>query len=57
MQVPADLIDYVLVHELAHRHVHDHGEEFWRRVARAMPDYAARRDRLKRLGPDLWLPD
>lgn len=56
MQLPPDLIDYVLAHEVAHLHEHDHGDRFWRRVERAMPDYAARRARLKRLGPDLWLP-
>jgi predicted metal-dependent hydrolase len=57
MQLPPDLVDYVLVHELAHLLRHDHSPEFWRLVERAMPDYAARRDRLRRLGPDLWLPD
>jgi predicted metal-dependent hydrolase len=57
MQLPPDLVDYVLAHELAHLHHHDHGEDFWRAVERAMPDYVARRDRLRRLGPDLWLPD
>ncbi|WP_338740516.1 SprT family zinc-dependent metalloprotease [Actinomadura luteofluorescens] len=56
MQLPPDLIDYVLAHEVAHLHEHDHGERFWRRLERAMPDYTARRTRLKRLGPDLWLP-
>jgi predicted metal-dependent hydrolase len=57
MQLPPDLIDYVLVHELAHLHVPDHSERFWRRVEVTMPDCAARRARLKRLGPDLWLPE
>lgn len=56
MQLTPDLIDYVLAHEVAHLHEHDHGDRFWRRVERAMPDYPARRARLKRLGPDLWLP-
>jgi predicted metal-dependent hydrolase len=57
MQLPPDLVDYVLVHELAHLHHHDHGPAFWRIVELAMPDYRARRDRLRRLGPDLWLPE
>ncbi|MFD9469210.1 M48 family metallopeptidase [Streptomyces goshikiensis] len=57
MQLPPDLIDYVLVHELVHLQVPDHSERFWRRVRRAMPDCGARRDRLRRLGPDLWLPE
>ncbi|MBO2447098.1 M48 family metallopeptidase [Actinomadura barringtoniae] len=56
MQLPPDLIDYVLVHELAHLQVPDHSERFWRRVERTLPDYTARRERLKRLGHDLWLP-
>ncbi|MEV6867690.1 SprT family zinc-dependent metalloprotease [Streptosporangium subroseum] len=56
-QLPPDLIDYVLLHELAHLRRHDHGPEFWKIVALAMPGYEVRRDRLKRLGLDLWLPD
>ncbi|WP_285701496.1 SprT family zinc-dependent metalloprotease [Actinomadura sp. NBRC 104412] len=57
MQLPPDLIDYVLAHEVAHLHERDHGERFWSRVERAMPDAAARRIRLKHLGPHLWLPE
>lgn len=57
MQLPPDLIDYVLVHEVAHLHRSDHGPEFWRLVERAMPDYKSRRERLRQLGQDLWLPD
>ncbi|NVI87666.1 M48 family metallopeptidase [Actinomadura sp. BRA 177] len=57
MQLPPDLIDYVLAHEVVHLHEHDHSERFWRRLERAMPGYSARRARLKHLGPDLWLPD
>lgn len=56
MQLPPDLIDYVPVHELAHLHHHDHTADFWHSVECAMPDYQARRDRLRRQGPDLWLP-
>lgn len=56
MQLPPTLIDYVLVHELAHLLRHDHSTEFWRLVERAMPDYEDCRERLRRLGPDLWLP-
>jgi predicted metal-dependent hydrolase len=57
MQLPPGLVDYVLVHELTHLHVHDHSERFWHHVERAMPDYLSRRERLKRLGLELWLPD
>jgi predicted metal-dependent hydrolase len=44
---PADLIDYVVVHELAHLHEPNHGKEFWRRVADVLPDYKERRKRLR----------
>lgn len=57
MQLPPDLVDYVLVHELAHLRRPDHGPEFWHLVERAMPDYSTRRDRLRRLGLNLWLPE
>lgn len=57
MQLPPDLVDYVLVHELAHIHHHDHGHEFWRTVERAMPDAPDRRTRLRLAGPGLWLPE
>ncbi|HEX4833112.1 MAG TPA: SprT family zinc-dependent metalloprotease [Trebonia sp.] len=56
MQLTPDLIDYVLVHELAHVRHPDHGAEFWRAVDRAMPGWEARRARLKQAGPGLWLP-
>jgi hypothetical protein len=44
---PADLIDYVVVHELAHLHEPNHGKEFWGRVADVLPDYKQRRKRLR----------
>jgi hypothetical protein len=31
---PDWVIDYVVVHELAHLEVHGHGDDFWRLVAR-----------------------
>ncbi|MGH3834366.1 MAG: M48 family metallopeptidase [Pseudonocardiaceae bacterium] len=57
MQLPASLVDYVLVHELAHLHYHDHSAEFWRTVERVMPDFPQRRDQLRRAGAELWLPE
>lgn len=47
MMAPWELIDYVLIHELAHtKHLH-HGADFWDEVARIMPDYKQRRKALK----------
>jgi predicted metal-dependent hydrolase len=57
MQLSPDLVDYVLVHELAHIRHPRHDEDFWRAVECPMPDYAARRTRLRLAGPALWLPD
>ncbi|MFD9354106.1 M48 family metallopeptidase [Streptomyces sp. NPDC060031] len=56
MQLPVALVDYVLVHELAHVHEPNHSPHFWRRVARALPDYESRRERLERWGARVWLP-
>ena len=41
--LPPELIDYVVVHELAHLHEPNHGPEFWRRVQDVLPDCKARR--------------
>jgi predicted metal-dependent hydrolase len=42
-----ELLDYVVLHELAHLHEPNHGKEFWRRVADVLPDYKERRRRLR----------
>jgi len=53
VQAPATLVDYVLVHEVAHLLHEDHGREFWATVGRVMPDYEERKARLRELGPRL----
>jgi hypothetical protein len=45
--LPPELVDYVVVHELAHRRHMNHSPEFWREVERYLPDYRERRERLK----------
>jgi hypothetical protein len=41
------LVDYVVIHELCHLIYHDHSPEFWRELARVMPDYQHCRDWLR----------
>lgn len=42
-----DLIDYVVVHELAHLHEMNHSPRFWAVVASVLPDYESARRRLR----------
>jgi hypothetical protein len=55
MQLPAPLVDYVLVHELAHIGQPRHTPAFWGAVERALPAYDERRARLATTGATLWL--
>lgn len=41
------VIDYVVVHELAHLRVMDHSPRFWETVESVVPDYGALRQQLK----------
>lgn len=52
-QAPRPLVDYVIAHELTHLLHPDHGRAFWRALGAAMPDYDARKARLRELGPAL----
>lgn len=46
-----ELIDYVLIHELAHLYEMNHSLRFWNRVEALVPDWRSRRQRLKQLPP------
>lgn len=48
--LPVHLIDYVVVHEMAHLHEPNHDDAFWKRVERAMPDYEQRKRELDEEG-------
>ena len=48
--MPQDLLDYVVVHELAHRKEMNHSARFWAIVEQELPDYQKRRNELKKMG-------
>lgn len=48
--MPPEILDYVVVHELAHRKEMNHSPAFWVVVEKELPDYRRRREELKRLG-------
>jgi predicted metal-dependent hydrolase len=47
---PEDVIDYVIIHELAHLEEMNHGDKFWKLVSNAMPDYQLKEKWLKENG-------
>lgn len=49
MQYPRELVEAVVVHELAHIRQKNHGPAFYQEVERWMPDYQQRAQRLKEL--------
>lgn len=56
MQLPWELIDYVLIHELAHTKQLNHSKAFWQVVEAAMPTYKERRKQLKHYQPSVLAP-
>lgn len=55
LQLPPSLIDYVLVHELAHLREANHTPEFWSIVSRLMPGYESQKGNLASIGRGVWL--
>lgn len=53
VQMTAEILDYVVVHELCHLLVPNHSARFWAEVARVLPDFAERRRALRHLGRSL----
>jgi predicted metal-dependent hydrolase len=52
---PLEIIDYVVIHELAHLKEKNHSPAFWQLVERMLPDFRWRRDWLKKNGHILAL--
>jgi predicted metal-dependent hydrolase len=50
---PADVLAYVVVHELCHRLRHDHSRAFWSLVSAARPSFRREREWLARHGREL----
>ena len=48
--MPPEILDYVVVHELAHRLQMNHSAAFWAEVGKILPDYRERRQWLKENG-------
>lgn len=53
MMAPLTVIDYLIVHELAHLKHTKHDAPFWNEVDKVMPDYAKQKEWLKRYGASL----
>ena len=44
VMAPLEMIDYVVLHELAHTRVRNHSPAYWAALRELMPDYKSRRD-------------
>jgi predicted metal-dependent hydrolase len=55
MMAPPRIIDYIVVHELCHRHCRNHDDAFWNEVDKVMPDYRERKQWLRQRGASLEL--
>lgn len=53
---PISVLDYVIVHELAHLEFPNHSKRFWKKVAKYIPDYKNRQQWLKNNHLDMEMP-
>lgn len=47
--LPAEMADYIIVHELCHLQEMNHSKRFWALVAKAVPDYKKQEKLLKKI--------
>lgn len=50
IQAPKSLLEYFVAHELVHLRHRGHTAAFWAALGKVMPDYEAKRERLRRWG-------
>jgi len=55
MMAPSSVLDYIVVHELAHLIHPNHTQAFWNEVDKTMPDYADRKEWLRQNGAGMDL--
>ena len=55
MHLPVKLIDHVILHELCHLRVQNHGSEFYKMLSGIEPDWRSSKDRINQFAP-LVLP-
>lgn len=55
IMAPAEVLDYVVVHELCHMTHMNHSRDFWNMVEKVMPDYRVHRKWLKDNGNRLFM--
>ncbi|MDB4992553.1 MAG: putative metal-dependent hydrolase [Parcubacteria group bacterium] len=48
IHIPTELVDYLIVHELAHTKHHNHSAAFWEEVGKYIPEHMKRRKELQK---------